>query len=113
MSDCFRLYIIEGALTILVGACCVFLIPKNFEQAYFLNEDDKRIMRRRAEDMEAYSGGKGHYTMTDVKAAVQDIKTWIHGSMQICAVTILYGIVSLIPRRCLTDREQDSARSSL
>ncbi|BCS24982.1 uncharacterized protein APUU_41426S [Aspergillus puulaauensis] len=91
------LYIIEGAFTIVVGACCVFLIPKNFEQAYFLNEDDKRIMRRRAEDMEAYSGGKGHYTMSDVKAAVQDMKTWIHGSMQICAVTILYGFGTFLP----------------
>lgn len=95
MSDYSRLYIIEGAFTIVVGLCCIFLIPKSFEEAYFLNEDDKRIMRRRAEDMEAYSGGKGHYTMSDVKAAVQDIKTWIHGSMQICAVTILYGIIPL------------------
>ncbi|OJJ56527.1 hypothetical protein ASPSYDRAFT_59833 [Aspergillus sydowii CBS 593.65] len=77
------LYIIEGAFTIVVGGCCVFLIPKSFEHAYFLNEDDKEIMRRRAEDMEAYSGGKGHYTMSDVRAAVQDIKTWIHGTMQI------------------------------
>ncbi|KAF9887505.1 hypothetical protein FE257_010083 [Aspergillus nanangensis] len=91
------LYIIEGLITIVIAACCVFLIPQSHETAYFLDDDDKRIMRRRAEQMEAYSGGGGHYNMADVKAAVGDIKSWIHGGMQICVVTILYGFGTFLP----------------
>lgn len=88
----YRLYIVEGAITIVVAVCCVFLIPENYESAYFLNEEDKEIMRKRAEETKSYSGGKGHYNMTDVRVAVSDAKTWVHGGMQVCAVTILYGL---------------------
>jgi hypothetical protein len=49
-------------------------------------------MRQRAEQSMAYSGGKGHYKMADVKLAAKDIKTWVHGITQICVVTILYGM---------------------
>ena len=73
------------------AACCVFVVPKNYETAYFLNDDDKAIMRRRAEEMEAYSGGSGHYTKRDIMEAAKDIKSWTHGVIQIGVVTILYG----------------------
>lgn len=48
-------------------------------------------MRIRAEEMEAYSGGNGHYTLKEIKDAAKDIKTWMHSIIQICVVTILYG----------------------
>lgn len=48
-------------------------------------------MRQRAEEMEAYSGSSGHYGMHDIKLAAKDIKSWIHGFIQIAVVTILYG----------------------
>lgn len=71
---------------------CVFVVPKNFETAYFLNANDRVIMRIRAEATAAYSGGDGHYTLKDVKRAASDIKSWVHGVIQICVVTILYGL---------------------
>ena len=86
-----RLYIIEGIITVVVAACCAFLVPKNYETAYFLNDDDKALMRLRAEEMEAYSGGSGHYTKAEIKDAAKDIKTWAHSIIQIAVVTILYG----------------------
>jgi len=89
--DYFRLYIIEGIITIVWSAACVFLVPKNYETAYFLNDEDKIIMRNRAAIMEEYSGGSGHYGMRDIKMAAKDIKSWMHGCIQICVVTILYG----------------------
>lgn len=73
------------------AAICIFVVPKNFETAYFLNEEDRVIMRRRAEVTAAYSGGQGHYKWKDVKMAAGDIKTWVHSIIQICVVTILYG----------------------
>ncbi|KAJ5556092.1 hypothetical protein N7494_000007 [Penicillium frequentans] len=84
------LYILEGAITMVFAVCCVFLVPKNYETAYFLSPDEKQIMRYRDEQSRAYSGGQGHYKLADVKLASKDIKTWIHGVSQICVVTILY-----------------------
>lgn len=48
-------------------------------------------MRRRAEEMDSYSGGSGHYTKRDIKEAAKDVKSWVHGVIQIAVVTILYG----------------------
>lgn len=48
-------------------------------------------MRKRADEMEAYSGGSGHYGKDDIREAAQDVKSWVHGVIQIAVVTILYG----------------------
>lgn len=48
-------------------------------------------MRTRAEEMEAYSGGSGHYGKEDITEAAKDVKSWVHGVIQIAVVTILYG----------------------
>ncbi|KAK3214665.1 hypothetical protein GRF29_19g959043 [Pseudopithomyces chartarum] len=92
-----RLYVIEGLITILWAIACIFLVPKNYETAYFLNEEDRSIMRQRAEQAEAYSGGNGHVTRADIKEAAKDVKSWIHGCIQIAVVTILYGFGTFLP----------------
>jgi len=73
------LYIIEGIVTVVFSAVCFFAVPKSYETAYFLNDEDKAIMKIRFEQMESYSGGTGKYTRKDMKNAAMDIKTWIHG----------------------------------
>ncbi|KAF4309693.1 hypothetical protein GTA08_BOTSDO01874 [Botryosphaeria dothidea] len=91
------LYIIEGIITVIWAAICIFVVPKNYETAYFLNDEDKALMRQRAEHMEAYSGGSGHYGKKDIKEAATDVKSWLHGVIQIAAVTILYGFGTFLP----------------
>uniref|UniRef100_A0A093UME9 Putative transporter C11D3.18C n=1 Tax=Talaromyces marneffei PM1 TaxID=1077442 RepID=A0A093UME9_TALMA len=91
------LYIIEGIITLVFAGLCVFIVPKNFETAYFLTENDRVIMRHRAEATAAYSGGQSHYKWKDVKMAAKDVKSWLHGSIQICVVTILYGFGTFLP----------------
>ncbi|KAL3958247.1 hypothetical protein ACCO45_006409 [Purpureocillium lilacinum] len=91
------LYILEGLITVAWSACCFYLVPKDYETAYFLNDEDKALMRQRAEEMEAYSGSSGHYTMHDIKLAASDVKSWIHGCVQIAVVTILYGFGTFLP----------------
>ena len=93
------LYILEGIITIIWAICCVFLVPKSFETAYFLNEEEKQIMRQRAARTQAYSDseGSGHYDKRDIKAAAKDIKSWVHGCIQIAVVTILYGFGTFLP----------------
>ncbi|KAF7547091.1 hypothetical protein G7046_g9113 [Stylonectria norvegica] len=91
------LYIIEGCITVVWAFICILVVPKNYETAYFLNDADKALMRIRAEEMEAYSGGNGHYTMADIKEAAKDVKSWMHGIIQIACVTILYGVGTFLP----------------
>lgn len=92
-----RLYVIEGLITIAWAFACIFLVPKNYESAYFLDEQDKKLMRERAERAEAYSGGSGHVTKADIKEAARDVKSWLHGCIQIAVVTILYGFGTFLP----------------
>ena len=75
----YRLYIIEGCITVVWVGICVFVVPKSYETAYFLTSEDKALMRQRAEMMESYSGGSGHYTREEVTSAAKDIKSWVHG----------------------------------
>ncbi|KAF2832458.1 MFS general substrate transporter [Ophiobolus disseminans] len=85
------LYVLEGIITIIWAACCIWLVPKDFETAYFLNEEEKGIMRQRAARTQAYSdsAGSGHYAKSDIEEAAKDIKSWMHGCIQIAVVTIL------------------------
>ncbi|KEF51301.1 uncharacterized protein A1O9_12651 [Exophiala aquamarina CBS 119918] len=91
------LYIIEGILTIIYAGMCIYLVPKNYQTAYFLNAEEKKIMAIRAELSESYSGGDGHPKMKEIKLAAKDIKTWLHGVSQIAVVTILYGFGTFLP----------------
>ncbi|KAI3318781.1 retrograde regulation protein 2 [Xylariaceae sp. AK1471] len=97
MSGWRWLYIIEGLITVVWAGLCVVLVPRNYETAYFLNAEQKALMRRRAEEMDAYSGGSGHYTKKDIKDAAKDVKSWAHGVIQITVVTILYGFGTFLP----------------
>lgn len=91
------LYILEGIITIFFAGACLFLVPKNYQTAYFLNDEDKKIMAIRAELSESYSGGDGHYKKKDIMLAIKDTKTWLHGVCQIAVVTILYGFGTFLP----------------
>ncbi|GAP90938.2 putative high-affinity nicotinic acid transporter [Rosellinia necatrix] len=97
MSGWRWLYIVEGLITVVWAGLCFVLIPQNYETAYFLNDEQKAVMRRRAEEMALYSGGSGHYTKGDIKEAAKDVKTWIHGIIQITVVTVLYGFSTFLP----------------
>jgi hypothetical protein len=89
--------VIEGIITVVWAFMCIYLVPKSYETAYFLNAEEKKIMRIRAERMEAYSGGSGKHGKADIKEAAKDIKSWLHGCIQIAVVTILYGFGTFLP----------------
>ncbi|KAI0885900.1 MFS general substrate transporter [Annulohypoxylon maeteangense] len=91
------LYIIEGSVTVVVAAACYFIIPSSYTTAYFLNEDDRAVMRKRAELTEAYSGGKGHYTRAEFMMAIKDVKTWLHTLIQVMCLTVMYGFSVFLP----------------
>ncbi|KAF2186214.1 high-affinity nicotinic acid transporter-like protein [Zopfia rhizophila CBS 207.26] len=75
------LYVIEGIITVIWAAICIFVVPKDYETAYFLNASEKALMRQRADRTAAYSGGSGHYTKADIKMAAKDVKMNIWGAI--------------------------------
>ncbi|KIV93470.1 hypothetical protein PV10_04682 [Exophiala mesophila] len=91
------LYIIEGLITVVIAFAGFWILPKDYNTAYFLNDDDRVVMRRRAELTEQYNGGQGHYTRKDFNMAVMDIKTWIHGIAQMCIMTVMLGFAVFLP----------------
>ncbi|ETN37578.1 uncharacterized protein HMPREF1541_07200 [Cyphellophora europaea CBS 101466] len=91
------LYIIEGCATVAIAAACYFAIPSSYTTAWFLTDAEKAIMRRRAELTEAYSGGNGQYTRAEFMLAVRDVKTWLHGVIQVMCLTVLYGFSVFLP----------------
>ncbi|KAF2027321.1 MFS general substrate transporter [Setomelanomma holmii] len=92
------LYVLEGIITIIYAISCIWLVPKDYETAYFLNEEEKQIMRLRAARTQAYSdsAGSGHYGKVDITEAAKDIKSWIHGCIQI-AVTRFLPLITMAP----------------
>ena len=81
----------EGIITIAFALVCMLIIPTSFETAYFLNEEDKAIMRLRAKESAAYSGGDGHFTRQDVLLALKDPKVFVSGVCQFGIITIQSG----------------------
>ncbi|KAI0401974.1 retrograde regulation protein 2 [Xylaria palmicola] len=97
MSGWRWLYIIEGLFTVVWAGLCIILIPQSYETAYFLNDEQKALMKVRLEEMHSYSGGSGHYTKNHIREAAKDVKTWVHGIIQITVVTVLYGFTTFLP----------------
>ncbi|KAK5633531.1 hypothetical protein RRF57_009245 [Xylaria bambusicola] len=91
------LYILEGLITVVWAGLCTVLLPQNYETAYFLDDEQKALMKKRAEEMDAYGGGSGHYTKKDIKEAAKDVKSWLHALIQINIVTVLYGFSTFLP----------------
>lgn len=54
----FRLYIIEGIITVVFGFTIFWLLPNKPENAYFLNAHDKDNMMVRAEQTRIYMGNE-------------------------------------------------------
>ncbi|KAI0509000.1 retrograde regulation protein 2 [Xylaria bambusicola] len=91
------LYILEGLITVVWAGLCIVLLPRNYETAYFLDDEQKALMKKRAEEMGSYGGGTGHYTKADIKEAAKDVKSWVHALIQIAIVTVLYGFSTFLP----------------
>ncbi|KAF2013949.1 major facilitator superfamily transporter [Aaosphaeria arxii CBS 175.79] len=94
------LFLVEGIISIVVGIATIFLLPDNFETAWWLNEDEKTIMRARHENARLYQGKS---TTTDaldrseVKLAFRDPKVWLNSACQFCANTCSFGFSTFLP----------------
>jgi MFS family permease len=90
------LFIVEGLATVVISIAIFFLLPDNFETARFLNEEDRRIMRIRAEIAARYNG-KEEFEWKEIRKAFQDPKTWISCWSQFMGDICSFGLSTFLP----------------
>jgi len=87
------LYIIEGAITIVVGIGAAFAIADHYEDARYLTERERFIMRVRQAKAEAYSRDEG-FSWPEFKKYIRDPMIYVSGFVLLCMDVCMYGFVS-------------------
>lgn len=90
------LFVIEGCASVLIAVIAYFTLADDFESASFLNEEDKSLMRIRAEINARYNGTP-EFNWADVKRAVLDPKLYISSWNQFMADICSFGLSSFLP----------------
>ncbi|KAF6812032.1 major facilitator superfamily transporter [Colletotrichum musicola] len=89
--------IIEGLPTVILGVVTYFALPNDAATAYFLTEDDRRIMAaRRGREYGATSSAQ-EFSRHDAWKAAKDWKVWVFCVAQFGADTMLYGFSTFLP----------------
>lgn len=90
------LFIIEGVISFVIGLLCWLTLPKSSEEARFLTEDEKQLMRnRRIRDI-AYAGSE-EFSWSFVYMALTDTVVWAGGISLFCAGIPLFGFGIFLP----------------
>ncbi|ETS82371.1 hypothetical protein PFICI_04247 [Pestalotiopsis fici W106-1] len=91
------LFLIEGLISAAVGIMTIFLLPDHFETAWWMREDEKVLMRVRAEQTRIYAGQSDELDKAEVKLAFKDPKVWLSSFCQFCADTCSFGFGTFLP----------------
>lgn len=81
-------YIIEGIFSILVAPVIWFLLPNDPSNAYFLTDEEKRMMKVRAAQRAQYMGSED-FSWTEIKIALKDPKLYLRSVLHL--QTTFYG----------------------
>jgi MFS family permease len=90
------LFIIEGVASVAVSIFVWFMLASDFENARFLNEEDKELMRIRAARNARYNG-KPEFDWAEVRKAVMDPKLYVSCWSQFWADICSFGMSSFLP----------------
>jgi MFS family permease len=94
------LFLVEGVISLLVGIVTIFMLPDNFETAWWLNEDERVLLRARHENQRLYQGNSmtaDALDKTEIKLAFRDPKVWLSSLCQFCANTCSFGFSTFLP----------------
>ncbi|RYO99416.1 hypothetical protein DL764_006811 [Monosporascus ibericus] len=89
--------ILEGIPSVLLGIATFFLLPNNPEHAYFLNENEKKLMAARFRRHYGDTASAQEFSKQDMFAAFKDWKVWAFCVGQFGADTMLYGYSTFLP----------------
>ncbi|KAF7555363.1 hypothetical protein G7Z17_g2210 [Cylindrodendrum hubeiense] len=89
-------YIIEGIFSILIAPIIWFGLPNDPSNAYFLNEEEKHMMKIRAAQRAQYMGSD-EFSWEEVRIALKDPKLYLSGLIQFCQDILLYGFSTFLP----------------
>lgn len=89
-------YIIEGIFSIVCVFAIWFGLPNDPSTAYFLTDEQKQMMKRRASERVQYMGSE-EFDWNEVRMAFRDPKLWISGCIQFCQDILLYGFSTFLP----------------
>ncbi|KAJ5919516.1 hypothetical protein N7454_009351 [Penicillium verhagenii] len=89
-------YIIEGLFSFIIAIIIWFGLPNNPEEAYFLTEEERWMMRVRNEQRRKYMGSE-EFSWEEMRIAVTDPKLLFSAIVQFCQDILLYGFSTFLP----------------
>ncbi|KAF4979330.1 hypothetical protein FDECE_18080 [Fusarium decemcellulare] len=90
------LFIIEGSISVGIGLLCWLSLPRSAQEAWFLKDDEKRLMHERRLRDVAYTGSE-EFSWSYVWMAFTDIMIWVAALSLFCAGIPLFGYGIFLP----------------
>lgn len=90
------LFIIEGVISIVICSIALFTLPKSAEDAWFLTDEEKKMMQTRKQRDVIYKG-EDKFNWTYAKMALVDPVIWVAGFSLFCAGIPLFGFGTFLP----------------
>jgi MFS family permease len=97
MSGWRWILIIEGMPTVILGVAIYFLLPDDFEVAYFLTEEDKKLLRLRWAHQTGHTKSSRSLHKPDVKKGFKDWRIWVFATGQFASDVCLYSYATFLP----------------
>jgi MFS family permease len=89
--------IIEGMPTFFLGIATFFLLPNDVESAYFLTEDEKRLLLARHTREYGMTASARKFSKVDMYKAFKDWKVWAFCCGQFGSDAMLYSKLPFFP----------------
>ncbi|VUC31689.1 unnamed protein product [Clonostachys rosea] len=90
------LFIIEGVVSVVIGGVALFTLPKTAESAWFLNEEEKAVMRAIKLREAAYKG-PDKFEWKYMTMAFTDPFVYVAAILSLCGGITLFGFNTFLP----------------
>ncbi|KEY71706.1 hypothetical protein S7711_02935 [Stachybotrys chartarum IBT 7711] len=90
------LFIIEGIITVCLAPVIWWIFPKDPRTAWFLNEEERNVMRLRHE-LNPHLSNDDEFSWAKILSAFADPKTWLHAVMEFCVDLSLFSFTTFLP----------------
>lgn len=93
------LFILEGIISVIICGCCWLSFPNTPETAWFLNEDEKKLMVMRKERDAVYKGdaGEDKFDWKYAKMALSDPFIYLASLSFFCSSIAIFGFGTFLP----------------